>query len=932
MVREGESATFTVTLTPSDVASTADVLVDYRLSGTATGGSDYTAPAGRLTIGQGRSNGTITIDTHHDSDPEPGETLRVTLLRASSAGDVTVDPAAAVTTITDDLTVSADDVTATEGAAALFTVTLSDPVDQAVEVSYRTTGGSGTRGAVEGTDYTGTSGTLTFDPGGSLRQTITVETTEDRLNEADETFDLALSLVTQLGGLSVGTPVVVATILDDDPLQAVVGADDAVVREGESATFTVTLRPADITSTADVVVDYQVNGTATSGSDYTAPSGTLTIRRGSASGTITIVTLPDAELDPDETLQVTLAQANSAGEVSIGPAAAVTRITDDVTVSAENVTAPEGATALFAVTLSDPVDQAVEVSYRSTGGSGTRGAVEGTDYTGTSGTLTFDPGGSLRQTITVETTEDRLNEADETFDLDLSLVTQLGGLSVGTPVVVATIRDDDELQAVVRANEQVIREGDSATFTVTLSSIPPGVTSTAPVLVEYQVTGTATSDSDYTAPAGILTIGPGTSRGTFTIATLPDTALDPGETLRVTLLRASSAGEVTVGPAAAVTRITDDVTVSARDVTAPEGAAALFVVALSDPVDQTVAVSYRTTGGSGTHGAVEGTDYTGTSGTLTFDPGGPLRQTITVETTDDRLNEADEMLAIRLATQLAGLSVGTPVVVATIIDDDALRASVRADQQVVPEGGSATFTVTLTSTPPGAVSTADVVLDYVVGGTATSGIDYTAPADSLTIAAGAASGTITIATLLDGEIEDTAETLQLVLQSARSSGAVTVVATPAIATISERDPLRAEVQALAGSVAEGESAQFRVALSGGTSAAEVIVGYLVVGTATPDVDYTKPSGTLTIDAGATSDTITIETLSDSVLEPDETLTLRLDSAKSATRGVRVVKTPVTTTIIDDGAVLVAVAGEPFSRAAWRTSRSHWTTRSLQRWR
>ena len=71
-----------------------------------------------------------------------------------------------------------------------FTVSLSAVAEQTVTVQYATSSGT----ATSGTDFTATSGTLTFLPlpGGDIL-TVSVPTTEDRDAEADETFTLTLS-------------------------------------------------------------------------------------------------------------------------------------------------------------------------------------------------------------------------------------------------------------------------------------------------------------------------------------------------------------------------------------------------------------------------------------------------------------------------------------------------------------------------------------------------------------------------------------------------------------------------------------------------------------------------------------------------------------------------------------------------------------------
>src|SRR4029079_1160246 len=79
------------------------------------------------------------------------------------------------------------DVTVTEGnsgsKSATFTVSLSGQGSWPVTVQYATANGTATAGS----DYTGTSGSLTFAPG-QTSLTVTVPVLGDTLDEADETF------------------------------------------------------------------------------------------------------------------------------------------------------------------------------------------------------------------------------------------------------------------------------------------------------------------------------------------------------------------------------------------------------------------------------------------------------------------------------------------------------------------------------------------------------------------------------------------------------------------------------------------------------------------------------------------------------------------------------------------------------------------------
>ena len=89
--------------------------------------------------------------------------------------------------------------------------------------------------------------------------------------------------------------------------------NDVRVREGNSgnanATFTVTLSSA---QSVPVTVDYAtVDGTARSGSDYIATSGTLTFERGQTTKTITVAIQGDSTQETDESFRVRLSNPKS---------------------------------------------------------------------------------------------------------------------------------------------------------------------------------------------------------------------------------------------------------------------------------------------------------------------------------------------------------------------------------------------------------------------------------------------------------------------------------------------------------------------------------------------------------------------------------------------------------------------------------------------
>ncbi|MBX9585016.1 MAG: glycoside hydrolase family 9 protein [Gemmataceae bacterium] len=129
-----------------------------------------------------------------------------------SPGNVTVFPANyklnGVPMGTTPPTLSVNDVRATEGAAATFTVGLSRASTRTVTARYATAAGTATAA-----DFTAASGTLTFAPG-ETSKTVRVTTTDDTLTEGDETFRLVLSAPTDA---TLADDTGVGTIADNDP-------------------------------------------------------------------------------------------------------------------------------------------------------------------------------------------------------------------------------------------------------------------------------------------------------------------------------------------------------------------------------------------------------------------------------------------------------------------------------------------------------------------------------------------------------------------------------------------------------------------------------------------------------------------------------------------------------------------------------------------
>ncbi|MFO0842477.1 MAG: glycoside hydrolase family 9 protein [Gemmataceae bacterium] len=103
---------------------------------------------------------------------------------------------------------SVSDARVTEGATAVFTVSLSKAATAPVTVRYTT----GSSGAVGGTDFANAQGTLTF-AAGETSKVVQVVTVDDALIEGEEAFSLQLS---DAAGATISDGTGIGTIVDND--------------------------------------------------------------------------------------------------------------------------------------------------------------------------------------------------------------------------------------------------------------------------------------------------------------------------------------------------------------------------------------------------------------------------------------------------------------------------------------------------------------------------------------------------------------------------------------------------------------------------------------------------------------------------------------------------------------------------------------------
>ncbi|NOT53587.1 MAG: hypothetical protein HOP18_03185, partial [Deltaproteobacteria bacterium] len=436
----------------------------------------------------------------------------------------------------------ASKVEGNSGSSALtFTVSLSPASVGTVTVNYATANGSATAGS----DYTATSGALTFTAG-QTSKTVTVNILGDTTIELNEGFLVNLS---GASGATIADGQGVGTITNDDV--RTLRINDVKRGEGNSGTsafvFTASLSQA---STALVTVNYATtNGSATAGGDYTATSGALTFNPGETIKTISVPVSGDTGIEQNETFLVNLS-APSGATLTDGQGVGTILNDDGFILRVTDVILAEGNSGakafIFTVSLTQGAKVFVTVDYATANGTATAGS----DYAAKNGTLTFNPG-QASQTVVVNVAGDTLLEPNEVFALNLS---NASGATIFDDQAIGVILNDEG--SVLSINDASQVEGNSGTstvmFTVTLSPA-----SALPVTVNYATAnGSALAGSDYTAvPVMPLTFSAGQTSKTVVVNITGDTVIEPNETFTVNL---SGATGVTVFDSQGIGTITND--------------------------------------------------------------------------------------------------------------------------------------------------------------------------------------------------------------------------------------------------------------------------------------------------------------------------------------------------------------------------------------
>ena len=780
-----------ITVNEADGTATVNVLLTGNVQGgftidyasadnSALAGTDYSAVTGTLTfIGNDGEIRPITIPIIDDNVIEPTERLLIDLSNLSTTLIAINDAQATVDILDNDnipgttgISFQNDAIIVNEAdGTATINVLLTGNVQGGFTIDYASADGT----AEQPSDYTTVSGTLTFVGVHREMQPITVPIIDDNVIEATERLFINLSnLSTALIGINDSQATV--DIVDNDNIPGTTGIsfqNDAI-----------TVNEADGTATVNVLLTGNVQGgftvdfdtadsNAVAPGDYTAQSGTLTfVGNDGEIHPITITIIDDDVIEATERLLVDLSNL-STGLIAINDSQATIDILDNdnipgvtgISFDNNNVTVNEGdGTMTFDVILTGNVQGGFSVNYATANGS----ASQPGDYTSTVGTLNFVGINNEVQTITIPIIDDLIIEYTEDLTVTLSgLSTTLIAIN-GPTTATGNILDNDSTgpgEGVSVADFTVNENVGNTNFIITYTGPDVQNSFTVDFLVS-DATANYLSDYNMASLSGTVTFPNGTTTGdtqVVTVTILDDDIIEFSETLDITLSNISNGvigmldgtGVGTIDDNDAIPGVTG-ISFDNNNVTVNEGDGTMtFDVVLTGSVQGGFTVDYATTDGT----AEQPSDYTQTTGTLTFVGIDTEVQTITIPIIDDNVIEFTEDLTVTLSalsTPLITINGGNTAT-GNIIDNDAIPGvtgiSFDSDNVTVNEGdGTLTFDVVLTGNVQGGFT-----VDYATAdGTAEQPSDYTQTIGTLTFVGNDTEvQTITIPIIDDDVIEFT---------------------------------------------------------------------------------------------------------------------------------------------------------------------------------
>jgi uncharacterized delta-60 repeat protein len=529
-------------------------------NGTAVTNVDFYPTNVTVTFNPGDTDKPVQVPIINNNIPEGYRTAVFALTNAVNT--LLYSPSNATLTIIDTVNApgqfsfSATNYTVNEtDGTAYLTVLRTNGTSGTVSVTCSTVPGT----AQPGVSYVTTTSTLTFN-NLDTSKTFAVPLVQNNLVLGMVNFSVVLSLSSSTNGATLIAPTnATVNILDKNTGFAFAAATNTVIETAGFAAVNVlrigaTSNPAQVSYTT-------ANGTAASGVNYTAQSGTLVFGTGESLRSVQIPLIYDPQVtgplyftivlsNPSVGTSIVAPATNTVVELDADAGLSFTNSTTSVLKSAGSavITVVCSNTAVEPVVLYSngvPVTTPLSVQYSTANGTATAGI----DYLGVSGTLVFTNGIGTN-TFTVPIINNGSVTGNRTFTVSLSNPTPPGQL-VSPSNQVVTIIDSNSGLSFSNATFTVLKSGVAANINVFRTGYTDSV-----VAVNFLATnGTALAGIQYVATNGTLIFTNGVTNLAFSVPIIDTAAVQPDETVLLELFNPTNG--FLVPPSAATLTIHD---------------------------------------------------------------------------------------------------------------------------------------------------------------------------------------------------------------------------------------------------------------------------------------------------------------------------------------------------------------------------------------
>ena len=497
-------------------------------------------------------------------------------------------------------------------------------------------------------------------------------------------------------------------------------------------------------SDQDLTVNLEILGTAQNGVDYQRVETLIQIPAGQVSETITVTPIDDADIEEQETIDISL--ATGSGYIVGAPKTASAVIEDDdlpivtAAASSQTITEESPIEGGFTVSRTGPLTDDLLVAFAIRGS-----ATPGTDFVAITAEVVIPAGESFALVALTPIDDDEIEE-DENVTL---ILIGSHGYSLADNVQAAITVVDADLPTVDVVVSGPMNSENGPPGLLTVSRVGP---ITAPLVVNYSVGGSASAGADYQSLPGTVTIPTGQVAATIRVVPIDDSlASESAETVTVSL---TANPEYLVGSRSTATLTISENDLAVVTVEASDGSAletgpdqAVFTVRRTGGTTSDLTVTYTLGGTAG-----NGVDYLALTGSVVI-PLGQTAATVVIVPIDDRMFEPDETVTFILAPTTRYTTGGAAQATAVIGISDVPKVTV-AKESDANEEDSAAGAVIFTRTGD---LTFELMITYTADGSATNGLDYVGVSGFVIIPAGASTATVIVTPIDDDEEEDKEE-------------------------------------------------------------------------------------------------------------------------------------------------------------------------------